>query len=212
MILFLDTASHQRIVSILTEEKEILTRMEENDLSLSSRMLPMIEETLEEAHVKKEEIDIIFVVNGPGSFTGIRVGVTIAKTWAWSLKKKIIPISELELLATTEFDGDYIVPYIDARRDYGYAGIYDKKGNIFLKDTHILKNELLRICPKDKRIVFTTFDNVEVPYEVIKPSVNVLEIVKRHLEDPSINPHECNPNYLKKTEAEENLEKRQLHD
>ncbi len=212
MILFLDTASKQRIVSVLTEEKEILTKVEENDLTLSSRMFPMIEETLKEAKVKKEEIDTIFVVNGPGSFTGIRVGVTIAKTWAWALQKQIIPISELELFATTPFQGDYIIPYIDARRDYGYAGIYDKKGNIFLKDSHILKSELLNKCPKDKKIVFTSFDNVEVPYEVIKPKVDILKIVKRHRMDVPFNPHECNPNYLKRTEAEENLEKENLHD
>lgn len=207
MILFIDTASSQRLVSIFNQEKEVITKVEKNDLNLSSRMLPMIEETLEEAHLKPEEIDSIFVVTGPGSFTGIRVGVTIAKTWAWTFHKKIVPVSELELFATTEFEGDYIIPYIDARREYGYAAIYDSFGNVILEDSHILKEELLSKIPSDKRVVFVSSDEMEVPYPVIKPNVRVEEFMKRHIMDEGVNPHECNPNYLKKTEAEENLEK-----
>lgn len=212
MILLIDTASSNRVVSVFDHEKEVITKIEKNDLTLSSRMLPMIEETLEEAHVTPDDIDTLLVVTGPGSFTGIRVGVTIAKTWAWAFHKKIIPVSELEFMATTKFEGDYIVPYIDARREYGYAAIYDQFGNVILEDSHILKDELLSKIPSDKKVVFTSFDEVDVPYSVIKPNVDVAEFVKRHAMDEGVNPHECNPNYLKKTEAEENLEKGILND
>lgn len=212
MILLIDTAAYNRMVVVFDEKKEIIKKVEKNDLDLSSRMLPMIDETLKEANINPKEIDTIFVVTGPGSFTGIRVGVTIAKTWAWTLDKKIIPVSELELLATTNFTGDYIIPYIDARRDYGYTAIYDQDGNSILEDTHIAKEELLKMIPQDRKVVFASFDEVEVPYDVIKPEVDVMKFIERHLGDTGVNPHECNPNYLKKTEAEENLEKRNNHD
>lgn len=212
MILFIDTAAYNRIVAISDGKTEIIRKMEKNDLDLSSRMLPMIEETLKEANLTSKDIDTIFVVTGPGSFTGIRIGVTIAKTWAWTFNKKIIPVSELELLATTEFEGDYIVPYIDARRDYGYTGIYDQNGNSILADAHISKTSLLNQIPKDKNVVFASFDEIDVPYLVIKPEVDIMKFIHRHLSDSGVNPHECNPNYLKRTEAEENLEKRNHYD
>lgn len=212
MILFLDTASSYRIVSVFDGTKEIITKLEKNDIDLSSKMLPLIESTLNEASIKPSQIDKIMVVTGPGSFTGIRIGVTIAKTWAWTLKKKIIPISELELLSTTPFDGDYIVPYIDARRDYGYAGVYNQEGNLVIEDSHIKRETLLEKLPKNKKIVFVTDDQIEVPYPIVEPSIKISKIIAKHIDDEGVNPHECNPNYLKKTEAEENLEKGNLHD
>ena len=211
MNLLIDTASYNRLVSILDGDKEIITKMEKNDHSLSSRMLPMIDEAFLESHLTPDQIDTIFVVTGPGSFTGIRIGVTIAKTWAWTLHKKIVPISELELLATTPFVGDYIVPYIDARRDYGYTGIYDHTGKVIMRDSHLARETLLTRIPKEKKAVFVTEDEIDVPYEIIRPKIDVGEIVRRHQFDSGINPHECNPNYLKMTEAEENLLKKQ-HD
>lgn len=212
MKLLIDTASHTRMVTVLENEKILVNNIEENDLNLSSRMLPMIKETLESVSVNPKDIDTIYVVTGPGSFTGIRVGVTIAKTWAWALQKKIVPVSELELLATTNVDADYIVPYIDARRDYGYTALYDKEGNCIIEDSHILKSEFLKKLPQNKKIVFVSEDDIEVPYPTCKPQVDVLKYMKKHSKDKGVHPHECNPNYLKKTEAEENLEKGKLHD
>ena len=130
--LFIDTASHNRIAAIIDNEQIKSLKIEQNGTDLSIRMLPLIKETIDEASILPNDVDEIYVVNGPGSFTGIRVGVTIAKVYAWTLNKKIIPLNELELMATTKFDGDLIVPYIDARRDYGYTAIYDKSLNIYM--------------------------------------------------------------------------------
>ena len=203
--LFIDTASSRIIVAVTSDDQIISIRNEENDHELSTRIFPIIDSVLKEASVLPKELDTIYIVNGPGSFTGVRIGVTIAKTMAWSLKKKIIPISELELMATTPFSGDYIATYIDARRDASFAGIYDQEGNASLQDQYITNDELLARLPQNKTTVFAGYDNVS-KFSSIEPNVDILKIINRHKNDEQKNPHEINPIYLKKTEAEEKLE------
>lgn len=204
--LFIDTASGKIIVAIADEEHIIASCIEDNSHDLSVRIMPIIGEVFKKTNLVPEQVDAIYIVNGPGSFTGVRIGVTIAKTMAWVLQKKIIPISELELLATTPFDGDYIVPYIDARRQASFAGIYDKNGDIYLTDRYISNNDLVNMLPKDSKIQFVSYDNSSFD-DTIVPVVDIMTIIKRHMNDTSCNPHELKPEYLKLTEAEENLEK-----
>lgn len=204
--LFIDTASG-KIIAAITDEKDIIAScIEENSHDLSTRIMPIIDQVFKKANIVPEQIDTIYIVNGPGSFTGVRIGVTIAKTMAWALKKRIIPISELELLATTPFDGDYIVPYIDARRNASFGGIYDKHGDIYLTDRYISNYDLMNMLPKDSKIQFVSYDS-SIQYDTLTPMVDIMKIIDRHKNDESHNSHEIKPEYLKLTEAEENLEK-----
>ena len=139
--LFLDTCTSHLLLGIYKDKKQILWKDEEVHNDLSSKTLPLIKNSLDELGISITDLDEIYVVNGPGSFTGIRVGVTIAKTIAWALNIKIYSVSELELLATTKVDTNYIIPMIDARRGYVYGGIYDKDGNSIVNDQYIEKNE-----------------------------------------------------------------------
>ena len=139
--LFIDTSS-SRIVVALTKNSQLINIINEvNGHDLSSRALPLIDKLLKMSNTEPSAIDRIYVVNGPGSFTGIRIGVTIAKMMAWTLNKEIVTISELELLATTDFDTDYIIPWIDARRKAVFAGVYDKNGNV-VEDKYIKIQDL----------------------------------------------------------------------
>lgn len=221
--LFIDTCSSKRICAYLEDDnlKEII--VENNGVDLSERMLPMIKEVLDKSRVLPMEIDNIFVVAGPGSFTGIRIGVTIAKTFAWALKKKIIPLSELEVYSSGKYDisskkDTLIIPYINARRDYVYSGIYRSDMSNFMQDTHISVEELFNRIPDNSDVIFTSYDNEPITLErvqkigrginarVVECSFAVEKVVNKHLNDNGVNPHECNPIYLKKTEAEEKLE------
>lgn len=205
--LFLDSSDKRIIIAILKDNKIIDSIIEENDNHLSEKFLPLINNIINKNNYKIDDIDIIYVVNGPGSFTGIRIGVTTAKVIAWGLKKKIITISELELLATTETNKKYIVPYIDARRDFVYAGVYDKNLNKVFDDSHISIEKLIDNIKnniEDCEFVsyYSTLSNS------ILPNINIEKIVEKHKNDIGINPHNVVPNYLKKTEAEENYDKR----
>lgn len=206
--LFIDTAAYKRTVAVIIDDEIASFIEEDNDTNLSVRMLPMLSEAISAAKITPADIDEIYVVNGPGSFTGIRVGVTIAKVYAWALKKKIVPLSELELLATTPSTADIIIPYIDARRDYGYTAIYDKDLNIIMNPCHISREELMKHIPEGKTVNFISNDNIDTEYPILKPDCDILKILNLHKNDAGINPHQCNPEYLKMTEAEENLLKK----
>lgn len=205
--LFMDTASSNLLVGIYQNNKIIYENIKKNDNHLSERLLPMIDEAFLNSNLTPQQIDKIFVVNGPGSFTGIRIGVTVAKTFAWSLKKSIIPISELELMLTTTSPKKYKAAIIDARRDYVYARVQDNFGKCIIEDTYILIDELQFRLNNEiglNNVEFISDDNFN--FKTSKIKYNILEIIEKHSNDVLKSSHEVNPNYLKKTEAEEKLE------
>ena len=123
-ILYIDTSSSFLYTAIIENGEVIAEIKEEMKNNLSANTLPRIEEMFTVKDIPVDSINKIVAVNGPGSFTGIRIGLTIAKTLAWAKNIPIIPISSLEAMALS-YDGNYnyIVPAIDARRDNLYASI-----------------------------------------------------------------------------------------
>lgn len=202
--LFLDSCDKTIIVAILKDNKLIYSNIEDNDNHLSERFLPMIKKGLDEVELTLNDISRIYIVNGPGSFTGIRVGVTTAKVIAWGLNKEIVPISELEVIASTSTNKKYLVPYIDARRDSVYAGMYDINLNKIFDDTYIsiekLMNKIRRHSKQDEYL-FISYDSLLD--NTLIPNIDIEKIVAKHSNDEGLNPHNVVPNYLKKTEAEE---------
>lgn len=193
--LLLDTSSNNLIVSIIRNNEVLYFFNDINNNETSAKVMPAIDEAFRKTKLDIKEIDKLFIVNGPGSFTGIRVGVTIAKVIGYCLNIPLIPISELELLATTKTKATYNVPIIDARRGYVFGAIYDKELNIVLEQQHILLTELEKSYPKSHMVI--TNDNMDI---------DIVKIIQKHEHDTPIHPHELKPNYLKRTEAEENLD------
>ncbi len=203
--LFIDTSYHNIIVGIYRDLDELCCLIEKNDNHLSTRLLPLIETAFLAVNIPIQKIDKIFVINGPGSFTGIRIGLVTAKTIGWALKKKVVILSELELLATTETKKKYVLPMIDARRGYVYAGLYDNMLKVIRKDKYIEKEKLLSSVYekyKKEEVDILSYDDIE-NLKVEEPKINVVKIIQKHLNDEGQNAHQVNPNYLKKTEAEE---------
>ncbi len=201
--LFLDTCNHKIIIGLLKDNKLVDSINFVNDNNLSEKLLPSIKTILDNNCIDKKDLDNIYVSIGPGSFTGIRIGVTVAKTIAWALKIKIIPISSLEVMASTS-ESDYICPIIDARRGFVYSGLYDNKLNNIIEDKYINLDELLNNLDKDN-IEFVSYDDI---VDGIEPNPNIEKIVNKHCDDKGINPHSVNPIYLKRTEAEEKNDNR----
>ena len=204
MSLFIDTSNFKLIVGVINEKDNKVCSYYNDVLKsdLSEKALVVIKECIDKAKIRPIDIDKIYVVNGPGSFTGVRIGVTIAKTYGWSLNKKVIPISSLEVLSSCDTNAKYVASLIEARRGYVYAGIYDNSLKVYRKDKYIDLEEFKRIIPKDSIIV--SDDDIE---GVEKPNINILKVVNKHKDDTGINPHELVPSYLKITEAEANLKK-----
>ena len=201
-ILLIDTTTSFVTVSIVEDNKVLYKFYDQILNDTSSKIVPIIEEAFNNVSFELKDIDKILVCNGPGSFTGIRVGVTVVKTIAWSLKKDVVPISSLELIATTKTNKKYLVPMIDARRGNVFGAIYDSNLNVIKKDKLISLKELTKDL--DGSYELLSYDNIDLK-NIDKPDIDVLKIVNKHKNDKGINPHKLNPNYLKLTEAEENL-------
>lgn len=202
--LLIDTCTKNVCIALFKDKTLMDKVVYSNQIDLSSNFMVLINNIFSKDNVKIEDVDKFFVAVGPGSFTGIRIGVTCAKVMAWALKKDVIPFSSLELLATVDSNNDYIVPLIDARRGYVFAGIYDNHLNCIMNDAYIKLDDLLEKIENDKSTTYVSLDNFDL--ETILPEYNVNKIIEKHFNDTPINPHSLNPNYLKKTEAEEKRE------
>ncbi len=191
--LFVNSATTNLVVAIIIDGKITYLYNENDGNDTSAKIMPIIEEAFLKSNIRPQDIDKIFAVNGPGSFTGIRVGLTVAKVMAYALNIPVVPISSLEVMASG-FDED-VVALIDARRGYVFAGGYDKDLNSTYKDSYVLfeKNKF-----NGKLISFDNFS-----FETFKPKLDLFKIILKHENDDGVNPHVLNPNYLKLTEAEE---------
>lgn len=204
-VLYIDTSSSYLYTAIVENGRSVIEIKKDFGHALSEKALPEIVSMFEIINLKPQEIDKIIVVNGPGSFTGIRIGITIAKVYAWSLNIPITTITSLEAMMLSSDKNMYKVPVIDARRKYVFGAIYDNDNKEIIKPQYInisnLENELEKI---DNYTVITNDDIDELNHkESYNP--NISKIVDYFKDKPSINPHAINPNYLKLTEAEESI-------
>jgi tRNA threonylcarbamoyladenosine biosynthesis protein TsaB len=227
-VLAIDTSNLVMGISVLDEGKvlgEYITNLKKNH---SIRVMPAIEEVLNETGVKPAELDRIVVAKGPGSYTGVRIGVTIAKTLAWTLKKDLVGISSLEVLAQSGkyFDG-FTVPLFDARRTQLFTGLYGENDagdfqNLWEDRIILLKEWLEKLQTLDKKILFVGND-LPLHQDTIKEVLGdqaVLGQVSDHNPRPSElgrigmmrepdDIHTFIPSYLQLAEAEVNWLKSQ---
>lgn len=120
-----DTSNTQLSISIDADNQQLASFFSDEKKTHSVTLLPAIKQCLQEANLDIKDIDEIIVAQGPGSFTGVRIAVTTAKTLAWTLGIALKGISSLALIAANIKDEDkIIVPYFDARRSNVFAGAY----------------------------------------------------------------------------------------
>ena len=140
--LFVDTSYKSMYVALIKDKQLMDYTNLMAEANFSELLLPSINSLLKKNNVDVNEIDKIYATVGPGSFTGIRIGLTVCKMLAWSLDKGIIPISSLEFMATTNVKTKYVIPFIDARHDKVFGGVYDTNLNIVIADAYTSINDL----------------------------------------------------------------------
>ena len=138
-ILHIETSTKQCSVAISSDGNCIAKRVLLADkFSHEEKLHLFIEEVLRKSSLSTSQIDAIAISKGPGSFTGLRIGVAAAKGLCFSLDIPLIAINTLELMVQHNFKNDsydFFIPMLDARRMEVYAAIFDKKKKIF-KKTH----------------------------------------------------------------------------
>lgn len=204
--LYIDTSSSFLYSAIVDDIRVLSEVKEEYGQSLSEVTLPRIAAMFKELDLEPKDINKIIVVNGPGSFTGIRIGITIAKVYAWSLNIPITTIYSLEAMSLSSDKNTVHVPIINARRGYVFAAIYDANQKELLKPQHIKIEDLKKELDNIEEYEIISNDEFDDFSEISSYSPNIFRIVHTFKDKQEINPHAVNPEYLKLTEAEENKE------
>lgn len=154
-ILALDTSNKTLSVAVELTDGTIIEQTIENTLQHSVLLMPTIEAVFKEAGITAKDLTKVVVAEGPGSYTGLRIGVTVAKTLAKSLGIPLVGVSSLDVflpdLASTVKVGEIIVPFFDARRGNIFAVGYQKTDGGFEKvipERHSSWDDFLKVLPK----------------------------------------------------------------
>lgn len=123
--LAIDTSTNVMGVAVTNEQTVIAEMITNEKKNHSVRLMPAIDHVLKEVDLTPKQLDRIIVAKGPGSYTGVRIGVSVAKTLAWSLNIPLVGVSSLETLALNgKYFNGFVSPLFDARRGQIYTGLY----------------------------------------------------------------------------------------
>lgn len=194
--LFIDTSNQDVSIALLKDGKVInkITKSIPNEHSKYA--VSYIDEVLKKSEITPKEVQSIMVVNGPGSFTGVRIGLTIAKVYALLNDIKVTLISSLKCLAIGNNKNKYILSLINARNDNYYIGFYDNNYNDVINEHFGNIEEVNDIINKynDVLVVSNNSDNDNV--KVIN-ELDIEIIYDYYKDSEKVSPHMVLPNYLK---------------
>lgn len=179
--LFLDTHSEKVTIGFIKDE-ELFVRTVESSKNHSEVCVPLLKEMLGEKKITLKDFDEILVVNGPGSFTGIRIGITIAKVIACSLNIKIKAISSLVCYLVSDDNKDEKTSVIEENNGFYYS---------IMKDNKILKEDYS-----------DDIDKLSAMNNIVNNDLDILKIYEYSKNIGYENPYTISANYIKKIEAE----------
>ena len=201
--LFIDTSMADVSIVILDNNKvlNVINKSIPNEHSIY--VVPFIDEILKKSNLKPNDIDRIMVCAGPGSFTGTRIGLTVAKVYGYALKKDVILISSLKALALSS-DSKITISLINARNNNYYFAIYDENYNELECEQFITKNEILEKISKYSDYKLVSYEEEKIDdFNVIKVPFNYEKIENYYDKEKPTNIHKIKPNYLKLPSAME---------
>ena len=225
-ILSMSTATNNLSVALNDDAKIITEKNEFDQRNHSAHLDPLIAEILKENNLRLAEIDRFAVAIGPGSYTGLRIGVTTVKMFASILHKEVVGISTLQALAAScAEEGTLIVAGIDARNDNYFAGAYVNKEDDWgpecvIPDGHYHIDTLLsavaEYCTDNnlENVIYVgsgfekqkeAIKKINIPFNFGTEKQNLVHgglIGKLAVDAQPDDPDQLLPNYLRRTQAE----------
>lgn len=191
--LFLDTHD-KNIIEVLYKDGVVLDKsIRTSEKNHSDFTMPMLKELMTHNKISVHDLSEILIVNGPGSFTGVRLGVTIAKTLAFTLNIPIKTITSLECLAISSELKEKKLPIIRDIKGV-FACLYDKD-NKSLTEPFYKSNEEFKIYLSDNNLSDVIIEDNEYNFEAIYTHFKGIK---------PTNAHSVNPIYIKVIEALKN--------
>lgn len=201
--LFIDTSLANVSISVIKDKEELATISKSIPNMHSVYAVSFVKQVLDIAKIDANLIDEIYVVNGPGSFTGLRIGVTIAKTYGYLIKKDIIPVSTLKMLAISSNTDGIIMSIIPANKSHYYVGVYDNDYNILYDEKFVSKEEVLELANKYEPYMVSVNQDVIGNRKINKVELNIVKIIDYYQDKERVNYYKLVPNYLKLPQAVE---------
>lgn len=170
MLILAFESSAKPASAALVKDGQLLSQyMQCSALTHSRTLLPMAEDMLKNAELRLSDVDLIAVAHGPGSFTGIRIGVATVKGLAWAAEKPCVGVSTLEAMAWHGLAvGGYICPVMDARRSQVYNALFKIENGRpvrMTEDRPIALDELSKEVTALNAPVFLVGDGAALCYE-----------------------------------------------
>ena len=210
--LLLDTSNQALSVAVNRNGKMLAEINTNYKKTHSETLVDYIEKVLAIAAVKKTDIDRIIAARGPGSYTGVRIGVTVAKMLSKQLDIPLYSVSSLFVLAVSKGTEGKTAPLIDARRGYVYGALYNIEKSHYTELTAPLYVEFKTFLQSAKEAEFLLNDEEKVSIDIdkyteISPRISQVERFEQalKLEDAD----QFIPDYLRISEAERNWQDNQ---
>jgi tRNA threonylcarbamoyl adenosine modification protein YeaZ len=222
LVLAMDTSNQALSVALVRDDALLAETTINIRKTHSESLMPAIENLMAAASIEPADVDRFVVAQGPGSYTGIRIAVTTAKTFAWTLKKELVGISSLAVVASNAQTTGLIVPLFNARRNAVFTGAYRwQAGQLVnvLPDRHQDLTSLLSELASQTAPVMFVGTDVPLFQDQIQaalgdqaqfvsgwtalPQARQLALLGEQAQ-PVANIHRFAPNYLRQTEAEVN--------
>src|SRR5215469_1969290 len=177
LLLAVDTASRTGGLAVLRDGQLASEISTTSDETYSSRLFRHLDFLLRELKLETRDFDVFAVNAGPGSFTGLRVGLTAVKAWAEVFAKPVVAVSGLEAVAAqASFASrdDLIAPVLDAQRGQIYAALYK------LNDSRLVAEEPEQVCTAEEFLAHLAAREGKQRIHFISPSPSVLKPVLDH--------------------------------
>lgn len=198
--LFIDTSSADVSIAIVKGDK-ILSKIVKNIPNEHSiYTTSFLDKVIKKASIDVSDVDRILVVNGPGSFTGVRIGVTVAKVYAYLENIDIICVSSLKMRAIS-CSHDYCLAVIDARHGNYYFGLYDSNNNEVIEEQFASYEMVRDLIDKYNPVIVSDNDIMIDNIRVKRQELDFVAIVDYYKDYNSLNCHLVVPNYLKLPQA-----------
>ena len=184
LILALETSAKAASVALLEGDKLLSESYQNTGMTHSQTLMVMAEDMLKQCGKTAKDVDAVAVAEGPGSFTGVRIGVAAAKGFAWGREIPCYGVSTLEAMAQSLgiYDG-YICPVMDARRSQVYNALFESdRGEItrIREDRAISLDDLADDVKKLEKPVFLVGDGSILCYNTLLERVPSLVLPPEH--------------------------------
>ena len=218
LILGVDCSSKQGSVAIVRDDKPLYQCVYDSNMTHSQNLLSLIDNAVAICGIGKNDIDLFAVTLGPGSFTGLRIGLALVKGMTMALDKPCVGVSSLKAMAEcVDLDG-VVIPCFDARRGQVYCYITDDK-KIIADDDCIMAADLEEFVSNCAKDIYFVGDGKDVCYN----KFNQYKNVKNHSvlmpciaygacllakDMPQQTHFELSPSYLRLSQAERELKEK----